>query len=462
MGQTASALTTAKILREHYLPGIEAEFNTKTILRDRLRKTKVTPVSGRYYLYNLWATENQAVGSRAEGGTLPVASQQGYNSALFYRTNQYGRFNISGVAIDAAARGGAGSLDPLDKEMVGLRRTMSKDNNRQLFGDGSGLLARCKSAVDTGNVVINGTTYDVWTITIDCTQNDGVASRGPNANQYIRAGMTVAIQLIADGTILAGSSATTVMSVTPTTVVVVDPGGGGQASVTTTYGIYRRDASAGTWTSTAGSGTTTDSYGLISAIGATEPGWFWGTAAVTKYGTGTSGQYGDISKASNSYWQGNVLSGSANQTTHVGPGTLRPLTLDLMQQATDAAEFYEGETSLILCDQAMYRKYAALMYPDRRWKGGEMKLDGGWTGLAFGTIPVVKDVDCPPNTFLFLDESSFDILQERTLSEMAEDDIILLRDSNTDSYTGTLIYREQLGCNAPNKNAILTDIHPTL
>lgn len=446
MGQTASALTTAKILREHYLPGIEAEFNTKTILRDRLRKTKVVPVSGRYYLYNLWATENQAVGSRAEGGTLPVASQQGYNSALFYRTNQYGRFNISGVAIDAAARGGAGSLDPLDQEMKGLRRTMSKDNNRQLFGDGSGLLARCSSATDNGST---------WTITVD------TSSRMPAANQYIRAGMTVAIQKLSDGTIFASSAAATVSSVTATTVTIADPGGTA-TNVNSDYALYRRDASAGVWTSTAGSGTTTDSYGLLSAFGATEPGWFWWTAAVAVYGTGTSGQYGDIAKASNGYWQGNVLSGSANTTTHVSPGTLRPLTLDLMQQAIDACEFYEGDVSLILCDQAMWRKYAALMYPDRRWAGNVKTLDGGWKSLMFNDIPVVKDVDCPPNTFFFIDESTLDILQERTLSEMAEDDIILLRDSNTDSYTGTLIYREQLGCNAPNKNAILTDIHPTL
>ena len=445
MAQTAALLTTAKILREHYLPGLKEQFATATVLRSRLRKTKVEMVAGRYYIYNLYSTENQAVGARTETGTLPVASQQGYASALFYRANNYGQFTVTGVAIDAAARGGAGSLDLMDREMQGLYKTLRKDNNRQLFGDGGGLLCGCTAATDN---------TATWTIPVNTNP------RFPAGTTYCRVGMPVAIQNLADGTIFTGSSATTITAVTSTSVTITDPGGTA-ANVTTAYGLFRRDASDGTWTSTAGSGTTSEQYGLLAAIGQTNPGWFLHTAALGVYGTGTSGLYGDINKATSAYWAGNVIHNGG--TLGVRPSTNRALTIDLMQQAIDAAEFQDGNVSLIACDQAMWRKFAALMYPDRRWNDNIQTLDGGWKALMFAGIPVVKDIDCPPNTFFFLDESTFDILQERTLSEVDEGDAgFLQRTANKDEYTGSVVYREQLGCNAPNKNAILTDISPTL
>lgn len=408
--------TVESILKTRYIPGIQTQFNASSVLLTRLKRRKPVVVSGSGYVYGLAAGPNEAIGARADTQVLPEPAFQRYAQAVLRRKHIYGGWSITGAAIDAAARDGA-MVDIIDEEMRGLERDMSAAMNRQLYGDGSGELARVAGISGTGT-----------SSTITAATNVANVPSGRCGVQYLRPGMRVSILVTSTGDPGSGVESAVIQSVTASTnTFVIAPG----------------------CTSTANPGNHS-----VYAHGARNLE-VMGLGGIAHVDDPQSGPYGGLGRSANAFWRGNFL--------HNG-GTLRKLTIDLMQQAVDVTEITGGgKVSLILCDPTLWRIYAWIMYRGRAWMNYVKVLDGGWESLAFGSIPVVKDRHCQPCRMYFIDESVFDLLVERDLSPMDEDGNVLVRQGSgstaLDAYEMRLVWRGELGCKQPNAATALVDLN---
>lgn len=398
-------LTTAsQILKEDYQPEISELLNNKTILMQRLQRNTEDFEGKRAYL-PLHTGRNEGIGARAEKGVLPAAGNQQYNAATWNMSYQYGRIEVSGPAMFSMKSDAGSFVRAVDSEVQGMVKDMSNDINRQLFGNGSGGLATPTTAQSTSTIVVDST-------------------------KFIRPGM--ALDIVADTTATTSYLANNnvVLSVTnATTFVLTSPL---SASTSATLSLVVRHGSY-----------TNEMFGLNAAVNDGNPYSVAGTA-VTFGGL-------DRTTAANSIWKANRLNAASVN-----------LSLDLMEQSIDLADLNgDGDISLIITDYPQYRKYAALLIPDRRFptaNGQEIDLDGGFKALTYDGRPVVKDKDAPATTMWFLDESTLMIFEMADFQWMDKDGSILCRVPNQDNYEATLFAYLQLGCSAPNKNTVLSSL----
>lgn len=155
-----------------------------------------------------------------------------------------------------------------------------------------------------------------------------------------------------------------------------------------------------------------------------------------------------IQRSTNTWWKAQRLGNS---------GTLRPLTLGLIQNILTLCEKADGKISLILTSFDLRDTYAALLVADKRFVN-TLELDGGWKALEYNGIPIVADVDAEANRMYFMDESTHKIYRMSDFEWMDRDGAILSRVSNKDSYEATLYAYMNLGVDNCRKNGVLVDV----
>jgi len=159
----------------------------------------------------------------------------------------------------------------------------------------------------------------------------------------------------------------------------------------------------------------------------------------------------NVDPASQPVWQ---------STINANGGTLRPLSEGLMIKMTDDVRVQGGKTSLILTSLGIRRAYFALLSQQRRYTNTK-EFGGGMTGLAFnnGTeIPVVEDVDAPPNKMWFLDESAFKIYRDKDWSWLDTDGGIWKWVQNKDAFEAVIKQYWRIGIDRRNAQGLLTDV----
>lgn len=128
------------VLKDIYLPPIRSQLNNATVLLS-LFERDTENISGRDAVIPVHYGRNEGVGARPDGGDLPEAGRQAYRELRVPMKFNYGRITVTGPAI-AASRDDAGAFARVvDLETRGLVADLARDINRQLFGDGTGLLA---------------------------------------------------------------------------------------------------------------------------------------------------------------------------------------------------------------------------------------------------------------------------------------------------------------------------------
>jgi len=137
--------------------------------------------------------------------------------------------------------------------------------------------------------------------------------------------------------------------------------------------------------------------------------------------------------------------------------TQRSLTDALLHDTWIQAQ-KKGDTKYILTSWDVQSAYGQLLTPDRRYTNGDMKLNGGFTGVDFNGIPMVADYDAPYDEAFFIDPSTLSIEDIAPISFLKEDGSILDRSATTPAWNATLRYYSNLCIKAPNKNARLADV----
>lgn len=228
--------------------------------------------------------------------------------------------------------------------------------------------------------------------------------------------------------------------------MVVDAFTAANAANGTNLTITGIDKTTGTITFTPAAGAATATGGYLVRAGSynLEPNGLNGIVAAT-------GALQNLDPANEPEWKAVV---SANG------GSNRALSEALMIKMVDDVRVNGGKTSLILTSLGVRRAYFNLLVQNRRYVDTKT-YEGGYIGLPFNSgreIPLVEDVDAPPNILWFLDESAFTVFREEPWNWLNEDGDIWKWVVNYDAWEAVLAQYWELGIDRRNAQGKLADI----
>ncbi len=414
----------SNVLKVRYLGPIREQLNGATILLSRIGRNDMN-VSGKTFTIPLHSTRNTAAGvGVADGGTLPTAGQQGYDTAIVPNAYLYSRIKVTGPTIRAARDDAGAFVRAVDSEVNGVTRDMKRAVNRQLHSDGIDALAYKTDGTNTSP------------FTVDDNRGNGFTHL-PNTGS-----LAVDIYGVSGGVWTKRNTGSAGVNIT----AVAAPTGTPQSetvSLTATIG-GSFDTLAGTADGDAlillGSAQN-QMMGIAGIISASDP------AAV-------SGGLQGLAVATKGYWKAQVVSGDT-------AGTNQALTLARMQKPLDLiatnSDFDETDVKFLLCSYGVRAKYIDLLVSEKRFVN-TMTLDGGFKGVDFNGIPLVPDPQCRKNRIYYVSPESMKILRTSDFDWMDKDGSMLFRISGQDAYEAVLFHYGNLAVFARNANGLLDDI----
>lgn len=381
------------ILKNQYLGPIREQLNNDIIILKRLEKDDESVV-GTNFTIPLHIGRNEGIGSTADGGDLPAAGAQSYKACIVPMRYVYGRIQLTGPTMKATRSNEGAFVRALESEMKGLARDMKSDLNRQIFGDGSGILATC------------GVTANAALVVVDSTAK-------------LRVGMVVDIIVKADGSTGTGAANRAITAINSATTFTVS---GAAITTDATYSVYRHGSR------------NMEMMGLAGIISDADP---------------IPGPLQTLPVATYPIWKANILANG---------GTKRAISESLMQTALDTTEQAgSGKTTAIFTTYGVRRAYQALMNTMKQYVN-ETEFKGGFKALNYNGLPLIPDKDCRSGEMNFIDEDSLKFYRLSDFDWMNEDGAVLSRVQGKDAYEATLFIYSELGCSARNANTLLKDI----
>lgn len=401
----------SNVLKVRYIGPIREQINQKTVLLSRLEKEEgFIDVSGKTFTVPIHTGRNVSAGSaRTDGGTLPTAGVQQYQTAVIPNAYVYTTIKVTGPTIRATRDSAGAFVRAVDSETRGATKDMKREVNRMLNGDGSGALAYWTTADDTSG------------FTVDDSQGNGFVHL-PKAG-------TITCDLIdaSDNSTKLGDSIVVTRGASSAASVAITATGTVSGSADGDY-LVKED--------TLGN----ELMGLRGIVSASNPTLL------------TGGLHG-LAVASHPYWTAQEFGNS---------GVKRDLDLDIMQAPLDAiameSDFDESDVSFLLANYAIRAKYVSLLQADKRFVN-TMTLDGGFTAVEFNGKPMILDPQCDRGKIYYIVPESLRIFRTSDFDWMDQDGSVLARVANEDAYSATLFAYMNLGCLYRNANAVLKDLN---
>lgn len=397
----ASLATAAVLLKEVYEPTMRKQLNDETITLRRIERSSEgieTTVGGRYVTFPIKTRRNSGIGARNELEALPTPGQQGNAAARVGLKYLYGGVRLSGQTFELADKNYQAFTSVLEQELDGLKTDLAVDQNRQVYGDGSGALATVTTAGVTVNTITVGT--------------------------VMYAQMDEMVDLI-DGT--------TLNNATPTV----------KASNRKITGI-----------NTATNVITVDGAAFSSAIGDVVVR----TGNVNREWTGftkifsNTGTLYNIDPTVEPVWKAQVDSNA---------GTPRAVSEGLMVNMADSIRTNGSYPTAIFSNLGVRRAYWNLLVQQRQYVNTK-EFGGGFTGLAFttdkGEIPFVVDTMAPKNRMYFVNEKDITYYRESDWSWMNRDGSMWQRVVGFDAYEATMYQYSELGVHRRNSQGLISDL----
>lgn len=149
-----------ELLKKNIAPTIEPQFNEDSYMLSNIPKNKRSGFKNNTIYLDLRRSRNESIASiSAATTTLPTAGSQKRSQASVNDTYTFGTFQLDMRTL-AHAEGNEDSIvNILTEETEGLRKDMAKDLNRQLFGDGTGVLAVVASNSAAKIITVDSTKY---------------------------------------------------------------------------------------------------------------------------------------------------------------------------------------------------------------------------------------------------------------------------------------------------------------
>ena len=397
------------------LPYIRDNFPKATILLDQLKRNSgVTHMNNNFYA-PLRNSRHGGIVSLANDGNSTVSGTAGVSQASVGVKTHTGVFDISKLAIDAS-KGNRDAVAPaLQYQAESLASDFARTINRQMFGDGVGIIGQVLGSVGAGTASVMypdaniddnrngqaGTSVDWY----------GTINSDISPTKYLAPGMHLGV-----GT--GAANIGTVSSVTGTSVLFTT-----SVPIVANDALYTVDGSGG-------APGTAEIQGIRGALSSTT-----GTntyAGVARSTVGWTPQFGSVAEA---------------------------LTLSRMESAYLAATEYSqvGDQYVILVNKTLFKKYGDLLTAMRRVVN-QADLLGGWKGLEFaaggGNVGVFLDYDVPDGEVLILNLDTWTICQVSDLDWMeSPNEGAMLRVANSITYQATMVWFANLLCLTPAANA---------
>lgn len=147
MPQTMAQLTP--LLKEVYEGSLNDQLNDETTAYTRLKSSgkgvKENEFGGKYVQFAIHTGRNQGIGARNENEALPDSGRQKTAAATTGLKYQYAGIEITGQVFALATKKYQAFADAVDLEISRIKEDLSKDRNRQFFGNGNGRIATVQS-----------------------------------------------------------------------------------------------------------------------------------------------------------------------------------------------------------------------------------------------------------------------------------------------------------------------------
>jgi hypothetical protein len=409
-------LAIANVILKDVYGDINEQINNATPALDGIKSTarNITQVGGLGVKFVAHVGRNTGIGARGEDEDLPEAGNQQYVDGQTGLKSFYGSVRLTGQVMAQASQNYQTFADVTSEEIERIRDDIAKDQNRQIFGDGTGTLAKVKTA----NTVA-GTTLAL----------DNV--------KYLHVGMRVDVLLAAS---LANATPTpahtagyvTINAINKTTGVVTFDRNLA-ASVTVGSAVVRSNSTSSTQVNNwkkewSGFGALVSDTSTLHGINpSTTPAW----AAHTK----------DIS-----------VSSVAQQITEE----------DMIGMVTDIAE--DGDKpDVIWTDHGSWNGYWKAL-EDRRRYVNKVDLEGGNRALGFATefgdLPFKADFDAPAGKMWFINQKKINLNTSRGWEWIDEDGSKWKQVPRRDAFIAYLRSYSEISTYRRNTHGVISGIAP--
>lgn len=392
------------LLKDDYVTQeITDAVNKSTVFLSRLGTQKTT--HGRQYIFPVQLGLSQGHGARAENAQLPDAGFGEYEQASGTVVYLYSQMYITGQSIEATAGSKAAFADVLKQALRDVREGHKVDVQRQVWGDGTGVIGLVDGAVISSDII---KVKDPFGLTYSGTLDNSQRTRLFKRNMQIfidNAGTDAATRVIAvnnDGTIKVADA------------VSADDGAK----------IYRGDATDSTRVNK-----DKEIHGITAIVSDT-------------------GSYLNISRSGRPEWQANIVDANGD------------LSEEKMRIALDEA-LVNGNAmpDLAITDVVTRRYYESLLQSFKRFVK-PMQLEGGHSALEFDGMPIVVDKDAPPERIWFLHtpDITWYVMGSANGKFMDRDGAVLARVPGRDAYEATFYKYADLACKRPANQTVLEGI----
>jgi hypothetical protein len=409
-------LAIANVILKDVYGDINEQINNATPALDGIKSTarNITQVGGLGIKFVAHVGRNTGIGARGEDEDLPEAGNQQYVDGQTGLKSFYGSVRLTGQVMAKASQNYQTFADVTSEEIERIRDDIAKDQNRQIFGDGTGTLAK----VATAN------TSAAATLALDNVK-------------YLHVGMRVDVLLAATlGNAVPTPAHTagyvTIVGINKTTKVVTFDRNLA-SSVTVGSAVVRSNSTGSSQVNNwkkewAGFGALiNDTTALHGIDPSTTPAW----AAHTK----------DIS-----------VSGVAQQITEE----------DMIGMVTSIAE--DGDKpDVIWTDHGSWNGYWKAL-EDRRRYVNKVDLEGGNRSLGFATefgdLPFKADFDAPQGKMWFVNQKKINLNTSRGWEWIDEDGSKWKQVPRRDAFIAYLRSYSELSTYRRNTHGVISGIAP--
>lgn len=395
----ATLTTVNAILKEVYEPKIQDQLQHDAVALKRIEKSSdgvVSEVGGKYVTFPLHTRRNSGIGARNELEALPTAGQQGYASARVSLRYLYGLVRLSGQTMELADKNYQAFASALDQEMKGLKDDLLKDQNRQVYGDGSGAVATVATAGTVNNIVTQTAQWAQLGMQVDVIDGTTLGNTNP--------------------TVKASNRQVTAINMATNTVTI-----DGAAVAVAVGDIIVRTGSVNREWSGFGSIFKTGTFQNVDPT--IEPSW----APVTDANGGTNRP---LSEGLMILMNDNIRANGGKVTAMFSNLGVRRAYFNLLSQQrryTNTTKFEGGFSGLAFTTDQ-------------------------------GDIPFVVDIDAPKNRVYFINEDEITLYRESDWSFMDRDGSKFQRVIGYDAYEATMYQYSQMGTHRRNTHGLLADI----
>ena len=398
--------TATEILKEVFIPGIVDQLENEPTTYNKIKSSagNAEKFGGKWVEFPIHIERNTGIGARSENDYLPDAGQQKFRESRLNLKSFYGAIELSGQVFDLATKDYQGFSSLVKEETDGLATDLMVDRNRQVHGNGSGILGTVVSLA--GQVITLASNNDVYRF------QDGMKID-------VMAGNTVGIR----------QAKLTVTDIDPATNKVTftgTPTGIVAGDVITRQGNYGKE-----WT------------GLDAIINDTNPLY-----GIDPTNTATGSRL----------WRGQVNNNG---------GTPTAISEASMARMADRLKFQGGgKTTMILSTPGVFRAYWQLLKSERQFVNTK-DFGGGYKGLSFdspnmGEIPFFSDDQANYGSMYFVNEKDLTIYRpyEYKLIDRGGSTWHQKSDGTgvKDVWQAWMVEHSEIGCKRRNAHGKITNI----